>query len=56
MLGAVLTGITVVLAGAAAYLWFKPPSVTPLSTEWLAHIEYQQTKPGTDLHDNHSHE
>ena len=56
MLGTILTGTVVAIGGIAAYFWFKPPSVTPLSTEWLAHTEYQQTKPGTDLYDNHSHE
>ena len=56
MLGTILTGVVVVISGVAAYLWFKPPSITPMKTEWLDHLEYQMTKPGTDLHDSHSHE
>ena len=54
MLGTILTGAVVAISGIAAYFWFKPPSVTPLSTEWLAHTEYQMTKAGTTLHDDHS--
>lgn len=40
-----LTGAVTVLL-YRSYLALKPPDITPMSDEWMKHMEYQLTKPG----------
>lgn len=31
---------------SALYHALQPPEITPMSDEWMAHMNYQMTKPG----------
>jgi hypothetical protein len=46
-----VVGVVLSIGAGLAFWWLRPPTLTPLSDEWLDHTNYQLSKDGTSLHE-----